>query len=49
MNSTIPEDYCPLDVQFEQEVLDRLARVERNYNIYWLEVKGLNEKEGEQT
>lgn len=49
MNSTIPEDYCPLDVQFEQEVLDRLARVERNYNVYWLEIKELNEKEGEQT
>ena len=38
MNSSIPEDYLSLDVQFEQEVLDRLARVERAYNLYWLEV-----------
>ena len=38
MKSTIPEEYCSLDVQFEQEVLDRLARVERAYNLYWLEI-----------
>lgn len=47
MATTIPEEYCSLDIQFEQEVLDRLARVERAYNLYWLEVKDLNSEGGE--
>lgn len=38
MDSSIPEEYCSLDAQFEQEVLDRLSRVEKAYNLYWLEI-----------
>lgn len=47
MNSTIPEEYCSLDVQFEQEVLDRLARVEKSYNLFWLDVEEMQSEGGE--
>lgn len=47
MKSTIPEEYCSLDAQFEQEVLDRLSRVERSYNLFWLDVERLTSEGGE--
>jgi hypothetical protein len=45
MDSTIPEEYCSLDMQFEQEVLDRLSRLEKLYDIYWLDL--VDDEEGE--
>ena len=46
MESTIPEQYYSLDVGFEQDVLDRLARVERAYNLFWLTTNAQRESEG---
>lgn len=45
MDSTIPEEYCSLDMQFEQEVLDRLSRLEKLYDIYWLDLVDNEEEE----
>lgn len=37
MDSDTPEDYS-VSVDFINEVNDRLARVEKNYEVYWLEI-----------